>query len=79
MICPVCKQRWAPISEKESTTSYRERGKVFRNNEIKCCGFSNCLQVVDAMLKAFLDGCSDMGYDDLVEETKKELAEGKIK
>ena len=82
MICPVCKQRWAQLDEKKTplrNLKDSEREKVFHNNEILCCGSPDCLQVIDAMLRAFLDGSSNMGYDDLVEETKKELAEGKIR
>ena len=49
MICPICKQRWAPISETESAASYRERQKAFESNEIRCCRCAGCLKVIDAM------------------------------
>ena len=56
------------------------RGIAFGSNEIRCCGDQGCLEVVDS-LTAQSALFSDLGvnYNDLVEETKKELAEGKIK
>lgn len=57
------------------------RGIAYGSNEIRCCGSPDCLETVDAMLTRNLElGCEEgITYNDLVEETKKELAEGKIK
>ena len=76
MICPVCKQRWAQLDEKKTPLKNlegSEREKIFHNNEILCCGKRGCLDVLDTF------NFIGKSYDDLVEETKKELAEGKIK
>lgn len=87
MICPVCKQRWAPTSDlslqyystKVIRLAEEEREVMFKNNEINCCGSPDCLEVVDAMIAQNSEFGTGITYDDLVEETKKELAEGKIK
>lgn len=82
MICPICKQRWAPLLE-ESSLLYdikteKVREKVFKNNTVRCCGDQDCLQMIDAMEAHYAEFRTGATYDTLVEETKKELAEGKI-
>lgn len=85
MICPVCKSRWAPTCDCQcfSTKVVRlvedERKVIFENSELKCCGDPDCLEVVDAMLAQNAEFGTGATYNDLVEETQKELAEGKIK
>jgi len=53
------------------------RGVAWGSNEIKCCGDQDCVQVISNMIND-IPGTFET-YDKLVEETKKELAEGKIK
>lgn len=58
------------------------RGMAYGNNKIVCCGSPDCLETVDAMImrNSFEpDPSLRTTYNDLVRETKKELAEGKIK
>ncbi|MCK4359160.1 MAG: hypothetical protein KAW92_10555 [Candidatus Cloacimonetes bacterium] len=79
MICPVCKQRWAPNEWFGETVPDRVRERLFRNNKVRCCCTSECLEVVDAMEAQYIEFGTGMIYDNLVEETKRELEEGKIK
>lgn len=74
MICPVCKQRWAALDSNEAV-----RKMSFKSNRISCCGSPDCLEVVDAMIAQNSEFGTGVTYDDLVEETEKELAEGKIR
>lgn len=81
MICPICKQRWAPLEWFGKILKEEDavREKLFHNNKIRCCGSPDCLEVVDAMEAKYIKLGTGMTYDDLVEETRKELEEGKIK
>ena len=76
MICPVCKQRWAQLKNEGifSDPTSRVREEAFKSNKIQCCGYQKCLDVID-----MVEWCVGLSYDKLVEETKKELSEGKIK
>lgn len=78
MICPVCKKRWAAPVEYHFAghKEYEgERKRSFESNEIRCCQESDCLNVVDDHIHHGVG----KSYDEMIEETKKELAEGKIK
>lgn len=56
------------------------RGIAYGSNEVMCCENMDCVQVAHAMI---IKNCAKENfktpYNDLVQETKKELAEGKFK